>query len=116
VDVIDLGVPRERDPSLPPHLHFHRSPVLRWLKKAQEKAGAAILDPPRAGLAQELDDIEKELRRLGVREIFAVGCDVDSWARDITSLMKKGWRLQRVAFLDFFPQTPHFESVAHLFV
>ncbi len=116
VEVVDLGVPSQKDSKLPEHLRFHRSPVRPWLGRARIPAEAAILDPPRIGLADDFNSIESDLRRLGVREVIAVGCDVDSWARDIAYFLKKNWRLERIAFLDFFPQTPHFESAAHLFV
>lgn len=116
VQVVDLGVPNVRDPALPETLRFHRSPVLPWLKKYPGTAQAAILDPPRSGLADDLPGILIELNRIGVKEVIAVGCDLDAWARDVAGMVKKGWRLEQVAFLDFFPQTPHFESVAHLFV
>jgi tRNA/tmRNA/rRNA uracil-C5-methylase (TrmA/RlmC/RlmD family) len=53
-----------------------------------------------------------------LRQWIAVGCDPDAWAKDLWRLLQssagKGWRLDRIAFIDFFPQTVHLESVALL--
>ena len=116
IKVVDLGVPLDQNTPRPQNLTFHRSAVLPWLKKASGGAQAAILDPPRAGLGRDFPAIERELRRLGVKEVIAVGCDVDSWVRDVSAFGGNGWKLARVAYLDFFPQTPHIECVAQLFV
>jgi 23S rRNA (uracil1939-C5)-methyltransferase len=98
---------------------FHRAPTARWIvKQASLEEGpgcqAAILDPPREGLGQDFAPIAESLEKLGARQIVAVGCDVDAWARDVSRFVKRGWRLERAAVLDLFPQTPHVESLARL--
>lgn len=104
----------------PERYRFHRSPVLPWLKKlaasapSVSDASSAILDPPRIGLGQDFGEIEASLRKLGVSEVVAVGCDPDAWARDVSRFVRRGWKLERVGVLDLFPQTPHVESLAVL--
>jgi len=75
---------------------------------------SAILDPPREGLAEQITPIEKALRALRVTEVVAVGCDPDAWARDLSRWIRRGWRFERAAVLDLFPQTPHVEAMALL--
>jgi 23S rRNA (uracil1939-C5)-methyltransferase len=84
------------------------------IKKLEIKKSAAILDPPREGLAQEFSDIATSVERLGVQELVFVGCDVDSWARDLSKWLRRGWILKRMMLVDLFPQTAHVESVALL--
>ena len=98
---------------------FFRAPVEKWVVK---RAGAknapcfdlAILDPPREGLAKNLTSIADALEAMSVRRLIAVGCDPDAWAKDVSNWLKNGWQLEKVAFFDFFPQTPHVESIAVL--
>jgi 23S rRNA (uracil1939-C5)-methyltransferase len=73
---------------------------------------SAILDPPRAGLGKHFDAIASSLEKLGVQKGVAVGCDPDSWLRDLSKWLNRGWKLERVALFDLFPQTYHLESVA----
>jgi 23S rRNA (uracil1939-C5)-methyltransferase len=116
IDCVDLGVPRERPQELPESFQFHRSSVVEWLENraSDGKSWSAILDPPREGLAENFGRIASSFEKLGVRELVAVGCDVDAWARDLSRWTKKGWRIQKIAVLDLFPQTPHVESLALL--
>ena len=102
---------------------FHRSPVARWIvkkasnsqKTAKADAGVSvILDPPREGLGADFAAIATAIESLGAREILAVGCDPDAWARDISKFTQRGWALKQAAILDLFPQTPHVESLARL--
>lgn len=114
IDCVDLGAPSGPPAGSPPHLRFHRSEVTKWLARAVRESGpaSAILDPPRIGLGSESAEISDCLKRLGVSELLAVGCDADSWARDVSRLVRYGWKLERAAVLDLFPQTPHVESLA----
>ena len=100
-------------------VRFHRGGVFPWLLKQPAPApgaapASAVVDPPREGLGPDFPEIEASLRRLGVNEVVAVGCDANAWAHDVSRFLKKGWRLERVAALDLFPQTPHLEALALL--
>jgi 23S rRNA (uracil1939-C5)-methyltransferase len=132
VDCVDVGAPEGTQIEGLPELRFHRSPVAKWIVAAAriknearlqaplektsrpEKAAkaSAILDPPREGLGDDHDKIISALETLNVQEIVAVGCESDAWARDVSRLIKRGWKFERVAFLDLFPQTPHVECLA----
>jgi 23S rRNA (uracil1939-C5)-methyltransferase len=126
IHCVDLGTPHVRSANLPQHLHFHRSAVDRWLthrvaslkltKSASLQGGkiSAILDPPRAGLKAQFPIIASAVESLGVKRLVAVGCDPDSWARDLSQWVKRGWKLKKVMLVDLFPQTSHVESVGLL--
>lgn len=78
----------------------------------EEAKGAdfVIVDPPRSGLAEKL--IHK-LIALKPKTIFYVSCEASALARDIASL-KKHYRVESLAYVDMFPQTPQVESIALL--
>ena len=69
-----------------------------------------VVDPPRAGLGTETTAalLEQEPQRLTI-----VSCDPTTLARDLKKLAAK-YRIRRLALVDLFPQTYHFETVAHL--
>lgn len=119
IHCVDVGAPRERPEGTPANLEFHRAPTAVWLLRQLRNQGrdlrqplSAVVDPPREGLGPDLPEIISSLQGLGVNEVVAVGCDPDSWARDLSRFCRRGWKLERAAVLDFFPQTPHVESVA----
>lgn len=118
VHCVDVSVPLERS-EIPRNYAFYRSSVLPWLnRKIREgmrlQGGVAISDPPREGLGEELTLIAEALEKLGVDTWLTVGCDPDSWARDLSRLGKRGWLLERAAVLDLFPQTHHVETMGCL--
>ncbi len=71
---------------------------------------AAVVDPPRAGLEQEVID---SLAALEVPNLVYVSCDPGTLARDVKRLAKRGYTLQHIQPVDMFPQTYHIEAVAH---
>jgi len=70
-----------------------------------------ILDPPRAGISP------KGLRQiigLDIPNIIYVSCNPAAFARDLGFLGKYGYRLRKLGSYDFFPHTPHLESLGIL--
>jgi 23S rRNA (uracil1939-C5)-methyltransferase len=129
VDCVDIGSPTGDQAQAtarswrgsPASFRFHRQPVVPWIVKkvSESRKGKAapisvILDPPREGLDADFQVVAESIETLGARDILAVGCDADSWARDVARFVKRGWVLERAAVLDLFPQTPHVESLARL--
>jgi 23S rRNA (uracil1939-C5)-methyltransferase len=124
VECVDTGSPEGGFEAQPENYRFFRSDVGRWLSRREKDLGSghfkpkgpveAVLDPPREGLGDQSNKIAGALEALGTRRIVAIGCDADSWARDLARLLKRGWSLERIGLFDLFPQTPHLESVAVL--
>ena len=77
-----------------------------------ERPVVVLVDPPRAGMAR------KALQRsaaLGADRFVYVSCNPTTLAGNGAELTELGYRLERVAPIDMFPQTHHIETVA-LFV
>jgi len=74
-----------------------------------ERVDVVIVDPPRAGLDKK---VVGKIAHLTPRRVVYVSCNIGTFARDVALLAEKGYMLRKIAFLDLFPQTPHFETVA----
>ena len=70
---------------------------------------AVILDPPRAGCAEEL--LLTLARDERVPRIVYISCNPDTLARDAAILTKEGYTMSEVYPFDLFPRTGHVESV-----
>ena len=74
-------------------------------------ATTIILDPPRTGLSREAAE---SIVRLAPDRVVYVSCDPPTLARDTRRLLDAGYRLDVVRAFDFFPNTPHVETLATL--
>jgi 23S rRNA (uracil1939-C5)-methyltransferase len=68
-----------------------------------------IIDPPRTGLSKEAAD---SIIRLAPARLVYVSCDPPTLARDARRLLDAGYSLDSLRAFDFFPNTPHVESLA----
>lgn len=124
VECVDTGSPEGGSPDQPENFRFFRGDVPRWLDRREKEFVKGVfkpkgpievvLDPPREGLGDQSHKIARSLDAMKARKIIAVGCDSDSWARDLSRLAKYGWIIEKIAVFDLFPQTPHVEAVAVL--
>ncbi len=69
-----------------------------------------VIDPPRSGLGQEAT---RSLLKILPARVTLVSCDPATLARDLKQLLES-YRIRRLALIDLFPQTYHFETIAHL--
>lgn len=75
-------------------------------------ARVAVVDPPRAGLHE---DVVRALRELHPPRVVYVSCNPATLARDAALLVQDGrYSLQRIQPIDMFPHTYHVECVALL--
>lgn len=81
-----------------------------FIRELNETPDVIVADPPRAGLGKELT---AELLRIQAPQIVVVSCDPTTLARDLKSLLEV-YEIERVALVDLFPQTFHFETVVGL--
>ncbi len=70
-----------------------------------------LLDPPRAGLGKT---VVRRLAALKPAAATIVSCDPATLARDLAGLLAAGYRTERMALVDLFPQTFHIETVVRL--
>jgi 23S rRNA (uracil1939-C5)-methyltransferase len=87
-----------------------RASANEYLKELSVAPKLIIADPPRSGLDS---DVTGQLLRLQAPQLVIVSCDPATLARDLKSLTA-AYEIRRVALIDLFPQTFHFETVAHL--
>jgi 23S rRNA (uracil1939-C5)-methyltransferase len=87
-----------------------RAPVEDVLAQAPaQRPDAIVVDPPRTGLSPAA--LEGVLRWAGSRIVY-VSCDPPTLARDASRMLTAGYALSSVEAFDFFPNTPHVETVA----
>jgi 23S rRNA (uracil1939-C5)-methyltransferase len=89
-----------------------KSTVLDFLRHADSKklkADCCIVDPPRTGLER---GVAAALAGLAPRQILYVSCNPATQARDAGFLINQcGYRCEKAALVDCYPQTHHIESV-----
>jgi 23S rRNA (uracil1939-C5)-methyltransferase len=89
-------------------VHASAKEGVRQLLTQGVQGDIIVLDPPRTGAAEVID----ELPRFGAAAIVYVSCDPATLARDLRRLHQHGYRLRTVQPLDMFPQTYHVETIA----
>jgi 23S rRNA (uracil1939-C5)-methyltransferase len=67
----------------------------------------ALLDPPRAGAKL----LCQQLAQSNVKTVLYVSCNPHTLVRDLDILVASGFRVQRAALVDMFPQTGHIEAL-----
>ena len=72
------------------------------------REATAIVDPPRTGMSPQA--IAALLARKPSRVVY-VSCDPATMARDARKLLDAGYTLESLRGFDFFPNTPHDESL-----
>jgi 23S rRNA (uracil1939-C5)-methyltransferase len=93
-----------------PNITTARAATDQYLQQLDMAPDLAIADPPRTGLGPEAS---QELLRLQVPQLVIVSCDPATLARDLKTISTR-YELRRMTLVDLFPQTYHFETVAHL--
>ena len=83
--------------------------AVRAKKGEDYRPDAVVLDPPRAGCAQEL--LLTLARNEQVPKIVYISCNPDTLARDAAILTAEGYTMSAVYPFDLFPRTGHVESV-----
>ncbi len=95
------------------NVNFVRSSVASFLRRnSQQKAkfDVIVLDPPREGAR----DILEDLLMLSPKRIIYVSCNPSTLARDLKTLTENEYRVDKIRPFDMFPQTFHIECVVLL--
>ena len=115
VEAIERGGPAFRDlewnaSETQSNIRAVKASAEEFLRELQETPELMVADPPRAGLGKETT---AELLRIKAPKLKLVSCDPATLARDTKKLLSE-YRIERLSLVDLFPQTYHFEVVAHL--
>lgn len=78
------------------------------LKALPGRTAVIVINPPRVGAADIMDDIAS----MSPRKVVYVSCNPATLSRDLFTLSTAGYRLAGLAPFDMFPQTHHLETVA----
>jgi 23S rRNA (uracil1939-C5)-methyltransferase len=88
-----------------------RSDSAEYIRRQLEQSpDLLVVDPPRAGLGPEIAELILQWKP---SRLTIVSCDPATLARDARKLIA-GYHIRRIALVDLFPQTYHFETVMHL--
>lgn len=90
---------------------FIAGDVLKAIDLVEEKPDMIILDPPRDGINPKALD---KILAFNVDEMVYISCKPTSLARDLETIIKRGYRVEKVCCVDQFPMTGHVESVVLL--
>ena len=90
---------------------FIAGDVLKAIDLVDEKPDLIIVDPPRDGIHPKA--LEKILA-FGVDEIVYISCKPTSLARDLETIIRRGYHVDKVCCVDQFPRTSHVETVCLL--
>jgi 23S rRNA (uracil1939-C5)-methyltransferase len=80
------------------------------LKQLTIKPDVLIIDPPRAGMH---NDVLRMVMDMAVKRVIYVSCNPATMARDI-GLLDSNYEIQEIQPVDMFPQTYHTEAVAKM--
>ncbi|MCR5761066.1 MAG: class I SAM-dependent RNA methyltransferase [Sphaerochaetaceae bacterium] len=89
---------------------FFTSPVERW-NAGRRHVDTVIVDPPRVGLDKKVPSMISSWRP---ENIIYVSCYAQTLARDLERFKENGYRPVKARVFDFYPQTPHVETVCLL--
>lgn len=90
---------------------FIAGDVLKVLDAIEEKPDYIVLDPPRDGIHPKA--LEKIIR-YGVPQMVYISCKLTSLARDLETLLARGYAVEKVCCVDMFPATYHVEVAVSL--
>ena len=74
---------------------------------------AVLVDPPRAGLSAPVRTALTAAPGTGPDLLIYLSCDAATLARDLGTLTS-AWEIHSISLLDFYPQTPHLETLVVL--
>ncbi len=86
---------------------FFTSAVEKW-KGTRRNVDTVIVDPPRTGLDKTVPEL---ITSFGPERIIYVSCFQTTLMRDLQRFKALGWKVEQGRLFDFYPNTPHTETV-----
>ena len=92
---------------------FVAADATEWMAREGRKLGfdVVLMDPPRAGSTEEF---LSGVAVLAPRRVVYVSCNIQTQARDLEFIRRRGYRIASLTPVDMFPHTKHVESVCVL--
>ncbi len=79
---------------------------------SQTPVSGVLVNPPRSGLKDFLKPLESIPREQRPKDFIYMSCFLESFSEDAKKMRALGYRLEEIAILDQFPQSPHFEILS----
>lgn len=90
---------------------FWAGDVLKVIDELGEVPDLIMLDPPRDGVNPKA---LMKILNFGVERLVYIACKPTSLARDLEMIQGRGYKVEKIACVDLFPNTVHVETVAVL--
>lgn len=90
---------------------FWAGDVLKVIDELGEVPDLIMLDPPRDGVNPKA---LMKILNFGVDRLVYIACKPTSLARDLEMIQGRGYKVEKIACVDLFPNTYHVETVALL--
>ncbi len=87
---------------------FIAGDVLKAIDLVEDTPDVIILDPPRDGINPKALD---KILNFGVKEMVYISCKPTSLARDLETILNRGYKVVKACVVDQFPRTNHAESI-----
>jgi len=92
------------------YTRFFTEDVESWNAVAPlSSVDTVIVDPPRSGLTPIA---HRAITDMHSQALIYVSCDSATFARDASLFIQQGYRLERLAYADMYPQSSHTETIA----
>jgi 23S rRNA (uracil1939-C5)-methyltransferase len=85
--------------------------IVDKLLKQGQRYSVATMNPPRTGCHP---DLLPQLKKIGIRRLAYISCSPPTLLRDLKQLVELGYRVEKIAPFDMFPQTYHLEVAVFL--
>jgi 23S rRNA (uracil-5-)-methyltransferase RumA len=90
---------------------FWAGDVLKVIDELGEVPDLIMLDPPRDGVNPKA---LMKILNFGVDRLVYIACKPTSLARDLEMIQGRGYKVEKIACVDLFPNTVHVETVCQL--
>ena len=108
-ELIEFAKKKAFEQNLSESISFHCMSCADYIKR-NKLTSTVLLDPPRTGASEVVKTIDPNT----VKKIVYVSCNLPTLCRDLNYLVRLGYTLQKVYFIDMFAQTHHVETVSIL--
>ena len=96
------------------NIEFIQADAAKYLNSPTAKNNRpdiVFLDPPRSGASETF---LKSLVTLAPQNVVYVSCNLETLARDLAYLVKRGYKVEEIKLVDLFPWTVNCEAVVSL--